>query len=187
MAASNIFSPEETVIRTVRPDPRDVLEVGVGKIVTNVGARTIQYDEASDFASPTNRTTGQAVTTTVPIFVRVTAGQGRVSIEAAERTDESALDARLDTIEGGGWLTGSEVKDFASVADGAFASEDVTVTGAALGDAVVDVSSSVAIPAGATLTGQVTATDTVTTVLQNESGGAVDLASTTIRVVVRKV
>lgn len=81
-------------------------------------------------------------------------------------------------------LTGSKTHDFASVADGAQATTTVTVTGAALGDfcqATVGVSQ-----AGVILHAYVSAADTVTVVLQNESGGAVDLASTTLRVLVRK-
>lgn len=82
------------------------------------------------------------------------------------------------------FLTGSKTHDWASVADGAQATTTVTVTGAALGDfaaATMDVSL-----VGTMLTAYVSATDTATVVLQNESGGAVDLASGTLRVAVRK-
>jgi len=81
-------------------------------------------------------------------------------------------------------LTGSKTHDFASVADGAQATTTVTVTGAALGDfcqASVGVNQ-----AGVILHAYVSAADTVTVVLQNETGGAVDLASTTLSVLVRK-
>jgi len=90
------------------------------------------------------------------------------------------LDAAVGTV-----LEGSETKDFASIADGAQATEAVTVTGAALGDYVLAVSLGVS-AAGITVSGYVSAADTVTVVLQNESGGAVDLASTTLAVLVRK-
>lgn len=81
-------------------------------------------------------------------------------------------------------LLGSETKDFASIADGAGASEDVSVFGASLGDFcmaslgvdVVDVVVDCA----------VTATDVATVRLQNESTAAADLASTTLRVQVYK-
>lgn len=89
------------------------------------------------------------------------------------------LDTAVGTV-----LTGSKTFDFASVADGEQATTTVTVTGAALGDfcqASVGVSL-----AGALLTAYVSAANTVTVVLQNKSGAAVDLASTTLRVLVRK-
>ena len=93
----------------------------------------------------------------------------------------TALDAAVGTV-----LTGSKTHDQASIADGAGASTTVTVTGAALGDFVTGVSLGVD-AAGLTVTGYVSAADTVTVRFQNESGGPVDLASTTLRVLVRKV
>lgn len=76
---------------------------------------------------------------------------------------------------------GTKTWDPASVADGAQTSTTVTVTGAALGDTVTCAFSQ-AVPAGCILSAQVTATDTVTVTLVNHSGGAVDLASGTLRV-----
>ncbi len=72
--------------------------------------------------------------------------------------------------------------DPASLADAAGASTDVTVTGAALGDFVllgpgVDV-------ADVTVSAFVTAANTVTIRVQNESGGAVNLASSTWNILV---
>lgn len=80
-----------------------------------------------------------------------------------------------------GLLTGSATWDAASIADGDMESKDVTVTGAAIGDFVmasmgVDVTDLV-------VSAQVTATNVVTVTLANNTGGAVDLASTTVRVV----
>lgn len=74
--------------------------------------------------------------------------------------------------------------DFASVLDGDEDAADITVAGAALGDFVlvapaVDVTD-------AQLTATVTAANTVTVVLSNSTGGAVDLASQTIKGVVLK-
>lgn len=80
-----------------------------------------------------------------------------------------------------GMLTGSATYDTASLADGAGATTTVTVTGAALGDFVVGVSLGVDLQ-GITVTGYVSAADTVAVRIQNESGGTLDLASTTIRV-----
>lgn len=81
-----------------------------------------------------------------------------------------------------GTFYGSGTVDFASVADGDEAAADITVAGVALGDIVTGVSLGVDV-VDATVTANVTAADTVTVVLANNTGGAVDLASTTVRVV----
>lgn len=80
------------------------------------------------------------------------------------------------------FLTGSATYDAASLNDGAGATTTVTVTGAALGDFVL-VSHGVDV-AGITVTGYVSAADTVSVRFQNESGGTVDLASSTLRALV---
>ena len=79
-------------------------------------------------------------------------------------------------------LTGSATWDPASIADGAEEAKDVTVTGVNLGDWAVaamglDISD-------LTLDAQVTAVDTVTCVLSNNTGGAVDLTSATVYIIV---
>ncbi len=79
-----------------------------------------------------------------------------------------------------GILTGSATYDTASLADAAGATTTITVTGAALGD-FVKVSLGVDL-AGISVTGYVSATDTVAIRIQNESGGTLDLASTTVAV-----
>lgn len=84
----------------------------------------------------------------------------------------------------GAILTGSATYDAPSLVDAAGATTTVTVTGAALGDFVL-VSLSVDI-AGITITGYVSAADTVSVRVQNESGGTVDLASATLRALVFK-
>jgi hypothetical protein len=91
----------------------------------------------------------------------------------------------LAVSDGTAWLTvptmlsGSATFDPASLADGDGATTTVTVTGAALGDFAL-ASFSVAL-AGITVTAWVSATDTVSVRLQNESGGVLDLASGTLR------
>lgn len=81
-----------------------------------------------------------------------------------------------------GILVGSTTHDFASLVDGAGESVDVTVTGAALGDrAIVSLGVDTV---DMTLTADVTAADTVTVRLQNESGSTADLASTSVAVTV---
>jgi len=81
-------------------------------------------------------------------------------------------------------LAGSTTWDPASLADGAGASQNVTVTGAVLGDFCVP-SFSLNIQ-GMILTAHVTSADTVTVRLQNETGGTIDLGSGTLRVAVIK-
>lgn len=71
----------------------------------------------------------------------------------------------------------------ASLADGVGETDDVTVPGVALGDMVIGASLGVDL-VGITVTGYVSAADTVKFRIQNESGSTVDLASSTLRLVV---
>jgi hypothetical protein len=84
---------------------------------------------------------------------------------------------------GAGALVGSEVYDAANLVDAAGAtSTGATVTGAALGDLVLG---SLSLDTqGITVTYYVSATNTCKARIQNESGGAIDLASATIRYLV---
>lgn len=73
----------------------------------------------------------------------------------------------------------------AATGSGTFASSDVTVAGAALGDLVfvslaVDTVDTVVV-------GAVTAANTVTVTVLNNTAGAVNLASATVRIVVLKL
>ena len=70
-----------------------------------------------------------------------------------------------------------------SLADGAGETDDVTVPGVALGDMVIGASLGVDL-VGLTVTGYVSAANTVKFRIQNESGSTVDLASSTMRIVV---
>lgn len=78
------------------------------------------------------------------------------------------------------WLEASDTWDPGSIADGDEATKDVTVTGAALGDFVL-ASFSLDV-ADLALVAAVTAADTVTAQLLNNTGGAIDLGSGTLRV-----
>lgn len=78
----------------------------------------------------------------------------------------------------------SSTQDLASIADAAGTSVSVTIPGAALGDACI--ASFGVSTVGMTVTCNATAASTVIVRVQNESGGAVDLASTTMRVFVFK-
>ena len=70
-----------------------------------------------------------------------------------------------------------------SLVDGAGETDDVTIPGVALGDMVIGASLGVDL-VGLTVTGYVSAANTVKFRVQNESGSTVDLASTTLRLVV---
>jgi hypothetical protein len=83
------------------------------------------------------------------------------------------------------FLIGSATIDPGNLADGAGETDTITVTGAALGDFV-----QIAAPydlLGITVTGWVSGADTVSLRIQNESGGALDLASGTWRARVAKL
>jgi len=82
--------------------------------------------------------------------------------------------------------TASATWDAASIADGANEAKEITVTDVALGDIVIGVSMDLDVE-DLQLTADVTATDTVTAVLSNTTGSAVDLDSATVRVVVMKL
>lgn len=75
-------------------------------------------------------------------------------------------------------LTGTATWDPGSIANGAQATTTITVTGAAVGNRV-EVKFSLSLNA-LSLTGYVNAANTVTAVLQNLSGSAIDLASGTV-------
>lgn len=79
---------------------------------------------------------------------------------------------------------GSKTFNPANLVDGAGESTTVTVTGAKLGDYARE-SFSLDLQ-GITVTAYVSAADTVTVRFQNESGGALDLASGTLKVVVER-
>ena len=110
------------------------------------------------------------------------------STQVAQHADNSTLlNAFLTDITAirtvlAGILTGSTTWDVGSLVDAAGESKDVTVTGAVLGDFAI---ASLGVDTVDMLvTATVTAADTVTVRVQNESGSTVDLASTTVRVVV---
>lgn len=80
------------------------------------------------------------------------------------------------------FLFGEATYDPASLADGAGATTTISVTGVVMGDFVVPSFSNDL--QGITLTAYVSAADTVSVRFQNESGGILDLASGTLRVMV---
>lgn len=81
-------------------------------------------------------------------------------------------------------LDASATWDAGSIADGDEEAKEVTVTGAALGDfAFASLSIDIA---DLQLSADVTAANTVTCILSNSTGGAIDLASATVYVRVLK-
>ena len=111
-------------------------------------------------------------------------------IDEAELSNHQSNNDILDTVDDEiiavramlGFLFGSETYDAGSIADGDEEVGEVTVTGAVVGDFVL-ASHSVDV-ADLAITAAVTATDTVTYQLLNNTGGAIDLASGTVRVLV---
>ncbi len=83
------------------------------------------------------------------------------------------------------WAVTNTACDFANAAvgSGTFASVDNAVPGVALGDMVLGVSAGVD-TVDAVIWGAVTAANVVTLTLMNNSAGAVDLASTTVKFIV---
>lgn len=82
------------------------------------------------------------------------------------------------------WLVTATL-DAGSLGDGVGETDDVTVPGVALGDMVIGASLGVDL-VGLTVTGYVSAANTVKFRIQNESGSTVDLASSTLRIVVAR-
>ena len=76
--------------------------------------------------------------------------------------------------------------DPASLTTGSGESDTITVPGVALGDMVITQSFGID-AAGVLLTAYVSAANTVTIRVQNQTGGTVDLASNTVRVVVGRL
>jgi hypothetical protein len=118
------------------------------------------------------------------------AGTARSSIRASDNASEEFFELvkqhnyvidDLETLRKGvAEFVGSTTWNPSSIADTAFEAKDITVTGAALGD-FVQVSFDKDI-ADLTLWAGVTATNTVTAVLYNNTGGAIDAASGTLNV-----
>jgi hypothetical protein len=83
------------------------------------------------------------------------------------------------------WTVTESAANFGNAATGSgtFASLDFTVPGVAIGDMVLGISVGVDTVDGA-IVGAVTAANTVTLTLLNNSAGAIDLASTTCKFIV---
>jgi hypothetical protein len=81
------------------------------------------------------------------------------------------------------WRVTDTEYDPAEIADGDEVARDITVTGVALGDLILGVSLSID-AADLVVNAAVTAANTVTLVLANNTGGAVNLGSLNIKILV---
>jgi hypothetical protein len=107
----------------------------------------------------------------------VTFGTNRIVTSGSRITDALYGGAGLE-------ITGTTTTDVADILDGDQATVSITVTGAEIGDQV-EVVASISL-AGLGLSAYVSAADTVTAVLQNNSGGAINIASATYTAIVTK-
>lgn len=138
---------------------------------------------------PSTLSAGQVVSSYIATLLddaNAGAAQTTLGISAFVKTllDDAAAVNFLATL---GFKSGTATIDFANVADNASsAASNVTVTGAAVGDFVLDVTAAgnIATTDGIFLLGKVTAADTVEVTLHNDSAGAFDAASQAIYVVV---
>jgi hypothetical protein len=106
---------------------------------------------------------------------------GRARVRSIRIRGAGATPSNVNLI---GLLQGSATWDPGSLVDGAGESKDVTVTCAALGDYALASFSNDTVDI--ILSATVTAANTVTCRLQNETAGTVDLASGTIKALVIK-
>lgn len=95
-----------------------------------------------------------------------------------------SLLSELGYLPAASFLTGTSLAyDPANLSDNTSATTTVTVTGAALGDFVGFISSSIDLQ-GITIDGEVSAANTVTVLLHNDTGGALNLGAMDLRAVV---
>lgn len=113
----------------------------------------------------------------------------KIDFSSPQLVEGKAL-ANIEALTGEGnvkrILFGSSTVNVASLADGAGATASITLSGVALGDIVLGVSFGVDLQ-DITVTGYVQSANTVEVRVQNESGGVIDMASTTVRVLVADV
>jgi hypothetical protein len=181
MGVSGSGIPGGTTIATIDPN---------GSTITLSAAATATASNVTlEFSSATPLTTGLTLGT--PADLQEVVGVDFKGTGWVTKQDGGMLRAKYiannkddGVINDAYNLAGSATYDPPSIADGDAASTTVTVTGAALGD-FAEVSLSVS-NQGLIIGGRVTASNTVTVRYQNETGGAIDLASHTISIKVRK-
>lgn len=200
ISAENLFPPVKKALRSVR-DELAALRAGVlsssvtynaGSLVDAAGETTTVYvpgAEIGDIAMAALGVSTQGIVVTAfisaPDVVSV-----RLQNETGGTLDLASTTLRVLVVPrrniphafGPHALFGSGTVDVASLVDAAGATGSITVTGAALGDfafAAHGVNTS-----GMSVAAYVQAANTVEVRFQNESGGTLDLASTTLRAVV---
>lgn len=146
-------------------------------VVTSIPERQSQSAVEARVDSLEGQIAGLTPTNLADAAARLSDLEGQLAALTVPNVSE--ILKRLDALEPP-WLSGSTTWDPPSLLSGAYTTQTVTVTGAVLGDPVV-VSFSQALPGGVSLTGSVTAGDTVTALLLNLSAGTVDLSSGTLR------
>jgi hypothetical protein len=172
---------DTVIVDTTLTTAHDILRVGLGKTVTlpNPNAVplgkvvTIVNVSSTAIVSITNAFAGIATGTKIPpggaMSLVATLFSGTYQWEPLSVGDVTRL-------------RGSATYNPPSLVDGAGATTTVTVTGAVLGDYAI---ASFGIDLqGITVTAWVSATDTVSVRFQNETGGTLDLAQDTLRVLV---
>jgi hypothetical protein len=150
--------------------------------LTGVGVQpnTIAFRAATPSMGPQLATNSYGLYVEAQQVAGVTKGYGLYQAGASD-TNYLAGSTKL----GGGaaikkHLSATATWDPAKVSDGAITSTTVNVAGAVVGDTVA-VGFSQAVPAGALLSGAVTASDTVSVTLFNKTGSPLDLTSGTLR------
>lgn len=175
------WSPAELVEVSVEPVTDDEKALGTAsKRFSEVRAAELYVGAGLSITSGTATPEGAVSAPAGSIYLR-TDGDGDTTaylkVSGSGNTGWQAIHTDL--------LSGSKTHDFGSLADGAGETTTVTVTGAALGD-FAEASLSVDLQ-GMTMTAYVSAANTVSVRVQNETGtGPIDLASATLRVRVRK-
>ncbi len=162
--------------------------IPVGTTVLNPTVSATQFtmtanaEYSLDAATAAMVTVGNIVQEHTAVVTAVNTGASQITIGTAMPAGYTAVTATGNYIEQTRWsgpIEGSAVYDPGNLVDGAGVTTTVTVTGAVLGD-LVNVSFSLDLQ-GISLTAYVSAANTVSVRFQNETGGALDLASGTLR------
>lgn len=92
--AESVTLPAGVEVKPVRPGTEfHRLTIQPGKTVTNVGARTVNYDEEGESSPPTDTlTTGQSLDVDVVTTFYVDAGKGTVAVADTDNRTVFSLD-----------------------------------------------------------------------------------------------
>lgn len=171
---NNVFIERNFVLGMDATPDADITMAGAGN-VTIIGNKCVSSD-------PTNSIVVTSVIAGLAVYVDRNYCEKLISFQDAEvKSGEVILGTNFinDGTMIGGYYQGSATFNPANLADGAGETTTVTVTSAALGDFVDSISFSLDLQ-GILLTAYVSAADTVSVRLQNETTGALDLAEGTL-------